>query len=296
MDNNIKGNASSEQDKSSPSARLLSAAKEGNIEEAKRALAEGASARFEDENGLTPAMHAVAASSINIFELVAKESDLGHIDKEGNSIVMHAVLTENANVVERVLHAAYDWHARKVASETTSALMGLWGGDEDSIPYFWSARSQLQKELRSVPGINHKNNKGAAPLASAVREGLTEIVDLLLRYGADPALSDPAVSAAIAGNTEMLKIFIQNKVNVDIPDKEGRALISYTAEAGNLESSMVLMSAGASVHRRDAKGLTPMMRAEENNDAAMVKLLNTRVGVLRSELRKREKIQKAKVT
>ena len=135
-------------------------------------------------------------------------------------------------------------------------------------------------EIAPVTGSNHD---GHTPLLIAARDGYTSVVKILLENGADITLegehmqAHPAHKAAYNGHTDILRLLIAHPDFDQIKDAKG-AYNGYTAihDAiwhGHVESTKVLMEAGANTEIVAFDGLTPLALAQKNGYREIVSLL-----------------------
>jgi ankyrin repeat protein len=118
---------------------------------------------------------------------------------------------------------------------------------------------------------------GDAPLIMAAYKGYTEIVRLLLEYGADVTVVDPGMkatalhAASYAGHAEAAQLLIDYDIEID---KQG-PYNGYTALhdaiwQNNVDVAKVLIDAGADLTLKNHDGQTPLdfARAKHHNEIA----------------------------
>jgi len=101
------------------------------------------------------------------------------------------------------------------------------------------------------------------PLTCAVEAGHLEIVDLLLRQGANPDVATckgarPLHLAAFSGNLDVLRRLLQAKVNVNSDDRHGQTPIFFAADA---DVCSTLFAASADLDLRNRKGQSALHTA-----------------------------------
>ena len=131
---------------------------------------------------------------------------------------------------------------------------------------------------------------GVAPLHHAVGFGRSEIVQLLLKNGADvnklsTAGYAPIHIAAINGSTRIAQTLIENGADVniavhmsvsgdeEISDVEGYTPLIMAATTNNIEMLRLLDNSGADVNAVSSNGITPLISASISGNAELVKLL-----------------------
>ena len=151
---------------------------------------------------------------------------------------------------------------------------------------------------------------GAKPrLLAAVRTGALELVQIMLKYGADLSEYDrfsweTALHLAVeSGNVAMARLLLRHGADVDRRDKKGASPLHYArtarmaelliskgakieahdwqwrtplhwaAERGLLDVAKILLGRGAKVMARDKEGRTPLHLAALSGRVAMAKIL-----------------------
>lgn len=141
--------------------------------------------------------------------------------------------------------------------------------DKESIsPLHWAAinnRYELCKFLLdSGADVNAKGGESVAtPAMWAAQRCHYYIVDLLLRYGADPLLTDIQGYnilhlATIDGNSFLLALLLHQEIPVDIPDAQGHTSLMWAAYKGFPACVDLFLRWGANLAAADEAGLTPL--------------------------------------
>ncbi|XP_053598635.1 ankyrin-2-like [Microplitis demolitor] len=118
----------------------------------------------------------------------------------------------------------------------------------------------------------HNDDSGNRPIyllviaagqkTGANRAGLIEIMEYMLQNGVEVEARNREGVAAIGdvrqGYMEIVNLFTEHNVNMDIEDEKGRTPLFYAAEYGQSEKVNALLKQGARVNHRDCHGMTPL--------------------------------------
>lgn len=153
---------------------------------------------------------------------------------------------------------------------------------------------QVRQLLERGADVNFQEEKGGwSPLHNAVQIDSADMVDLLLRYGADPCLrkrngATPFIIAGIVGNERLLELFLSKGADVNEHDLHGFTAFMEAAVYGHIRALRYLFEKGAEVNlgRKTMKdqqrlkkgGATALMDAAENGKVDVVKVLLDEMG------------------
>ncbi|CAH8447699.1 unnamed protein product [Schistosoma turkestanicum] len=117
--------------------------------------------------------------------------------------------------------------------------------------------------LESEANPNTMDQDGWSALRTAAWGGYSDIVELLIYYGADVNLCGPdgrtaLRAAAWAGNLETVKCLLNAGANVNKSDSEKRTALIAAAYMGHTDVLEVLLKAGADVNHSDSDGRTAL--------------------------------------
>ncbi|CAI2725015.1 unnamed protein product [Schistosoma spindalis] len=117
--------------------------------------------------------------------------------------------------------------------------------------------------LESEVNPNTIDQDGWSALRTAAWGGYSDIVKLLIYYGADVNLSGPdgrtaLRAAAWAGNLETVKCLLDAGADVNKSDSENRTALIAAAYMGHTDVLEVLLKAGADVNHSDSDGRTAL--------------------------------------
>ena len=99
-------------------------------------------------------------------------------------------------------------------------------------------------------------------------------VALALGAGADAASTDVSVAvAAMNRDVTAVRALIAKKVDVNAVDSDGSSALHWTVRASDVETTRLLLGAGAKATLANRLGVTPLALASANGDAAIINLL-----------------------
>ena len=188
---------------------------------------------------------------------------------------------------------------------------------EPSDPLVKAAFADDLQELESLLGRSNVNLRdeqtGTTALEYAVRNGNREMVQVLLRSGAEPNRANEAkqtvlmmlgeectsdivwdlihagakvnlkdedgdtalIEAAMVNNVGVLNALLHAGANVDERNNDGKTAFMVAAENGLLKNIRALITAGADMNARDRKRKTSLVYAKENGHDRVVRLLQS---------------------
>jgi len=128
---------------------------------------------------------------------------------------------------------------------------------------------------------SNSHHTASVALKYASYNGHTEIVKLLLEYGANAVKSDMTGAlneALLNGNFELVRILQEAgaKINVNIKDDNGITPLIYAVLFPNENQKLIvetLLAAGADVNAKDRKHCSALMYAEKTGNTQIVEML-----------------------
>lgn len=125
------------------------------------------------------------------------------------------------------------------------------------------------------------SKNGSTPLLIAAREGHPEVVETMLRYGADPNDGGdkgltPLLMAASEGHLEIVKLLLGFGADARDAPFEGRTALHEAAESGHADVCRVLIEEGASVPTiSDIQGNTPLSIAAKSGSEELLSVIKS---------------------
>lgn len=151
--------------------------------------------------------------------------------------------------------------------------------------------------LDSGSDVNDKSETGLTALAIAVSMGRTEVVELLISRGASIAgafhgrpaeamACDPEIRAILRaaagkdlhdvakrGDTESVRVLLDQDPNVDRRDEDERTALMLATEGGHADVVDLLLQRGADADARDKYGRTPLLLAASKRRLEITRIL-----------------------
>jgi hypothetical protein len=120
----------------------------------------------------------------------------------------------------------------------------------------------VRERLTAGAFVDSCHPTGHSNLMIAAVNGHREIFELLLDAGADPYLQYMGMmgtalhDAASMGRSEIVELWLQRGLDVNLADSVGNTVLMAAAAAGHVEIVRRLLAAGADVHARTVDGIT----------------------------------------
>jgi ankyrin repeat protein len=279
-----------------------------NVDCVKLLLASKADLRAVDANGNTPLDDAVLHGRVEIAAtLLQNRADVGRTRPgDGRGVLHEACQKGYAPLIPVLLEAGADPALRDESGQTPLDL---------ALDY--KNRSAISMLARFMPRYPELQATFSEAMEAAVRRGRTEIIGMLLDAGLDvnrPTLAgsiylnDAALKgqfrvvlllldrgarldtrnqtggtvlhdAAISGNLELIGLLLDRGCAIDAVDAEsGATPLMLAASLGHTEAVALLLRRGANPALKDKSGRTALARAQEGQDADLVKLLQQAQG------------------
>jgi len=137
----------------------------------------------------------------------------------------------------------------------------------------------VRKLIDQHADVNAPQADGATALHWAVFQSNKEVVDLLLKAGANPKAANregatPLWLASINGDAAIIDSLIKAGADANEKLPLGRSPLMAAARTGNLDAIKVLLDHGAQVNAKETlRGTTPLMWAADEGHAAAIALL-----------------------
>ena len=125
--------------------------------------------------------------------------------------------------------------------------------------------------------VNAVDMKGFTPLILASYNEQPEIVEILLRHGADINAQDAAGNTALMGvcfkgYKDIAKKLIDAGADINVRNSNGAPALTFAATFGHLQIAEWLLQKGADLSLRDSRGKSPLDHAVIQENEAMIEL------------------------
>ncbi len=233
-----------------------------------------------------------------VKELLALAADPNHRDTlTGVTPLLSAAYYGNAEIVKRVVEAGAEvndipWGLRDSRIDTSNVTTA----DRELARRATHGDTPLIAAIRfdhadaAVVLLNHgarpelPNRDNETPGLLAARNGMAQVVALMLEKGLDPDLSEipeidgysvanlvkggysraALLEAASRGHEPVIDVLLKGGANPDIQDDEGRTALFWSASQGYLKTVQRLLAGQANPAIADEHGTTPLMLAAKS--------------------------------
>jgi len=222
--------------------------------------------------------------------------DLNKRDTNGSLPLVDAARTNNVKIARLLLHYGAKLNARDAHCNTalmqaeksnhTEMVKFLEEYQNDLDAQFKKALQEKNRKqiLALAPEIDSNmlmNNQGETALFEAARSNDTDMAELLLQLGIDPALQNKSgrtalISAILKRNPEMVTLLSRamSYQAINEPDKDSNTAIIYAADTNNTTMVVDLLAAGADPCLQNKDGITA---ADITHNYEIKKLLNEHI-------------------
>ncbi|RIL06773.1 MAG: hypothetical protein DCC75_10575 [Proteobacteria bacterium] len=245
------------------------AAQNGSVKVVEALLKAGANPNIADQGiGHTPLMRAIDMQHLEIVRaLLGAKADPNAVASDGRSCLMMAVESRKPQIVQALVDARAD--VKKVDAEGNSpALAAAQDGMSESL--------EIIAILGRAGAEMNASNAAYTPLVYAVQQGNKDLVQALLKAGADPNGKTQSGQIPIQyalDDTELLQILLQAKADPNVVLASDSTLLMEAIQNSQTDAAKILINAGADTQRKDYAGNTPLDIAERYSQTEVVELI-----------------------
>lgn len=265
-------------------------------------------------NGFTPVMVAASKNHVAVIErLAAHGADLNQTDNQNRHSLFIAAETGHVDAVRKLIalgadagkdvlsnsnkSSAVHWidekHYKEILGLLVTAGANINAVDSNGQTALHRACDYTSKEkilalVQLGADVNGINNFGQRPIDELVdnysyrNEDMPEVIDALLRAGADAGISPsplvqraPLHVAVDAGHVQSTTLLLKKGAPVDVRERSSQQMtpLLIAAENGNLSMADILLSYGANVAKTDADQRCALHLAARSGNAGFCEFL-----------------------
>ena len=266
------------------------------------------------QNGFTPVMVAASKNHVAVIEkLAAVGADLNKTDNQNRHSLFIAVESGQVDAVRKLIALGADV-GKDVLSNSNKSSMVHWidekrypeilamlieaGANIDAVDSNgqtalhracdYTRRDKILPLLQMGAEVNGINKYGQRPIDELVdnysyrNEDMPEVIDALLRAGADPGISPsplvqraPLHVAVDAGHVQSTKLLLQKGASVDVTERSSieHTPLHLAAEGGHRTVGELLITHGANAEKTDTNGHNALHLAARGGHEGFINLM-----------------------
>jgi len=227
-----------------------------------------------DSKGNSWFLIAAQDDQLEIIQQLFRENpalDINQMNDEGFNALQLAALAGYSDIVAFLVKHGANIDAQNYY-ENTPLHFAVLSGQLEVVQQLFKAKPK--------PEINKTDNQGRTALHFAADNGFSDIVDFLIKQGAnidpkDKWQATPLAAATNSGHFEVVKqLFVGNpKQNINHVDVYGTTALHWAAQGGFTDIVDFLLRQGANINAKDNLQKTPLILAVKYGHLAVIKRL-----------------------
>jgi uncharacterized protein len=263
--------------------QLIDAVKEGDVKKVTELISKGADVNYRREKGqLTALDESVISGDIGLVNLLLDNgADVNSKTRNGYTALSMALVMHHPDLVDTLIRRGADVNAKSFVEQWTPLLIAS---------SYTPMDESIVKGLVEAGGqINDSNIFGMTPLMYVAELGSAELVEYLLKKGADPRLVNKkgwsAIHIAASSTGESYLKAFESSINMQAKTcslevnfyKEGtQGIADSFSEDNRLVRPKVirlLLEYGADIDAETTSGTTPLMAAIEAGNTEVAEVI-----------------------
>ena len=245
---------------------LFAAVQGGQLKIIQSLLAAGADANVRDDKGRTALNYAIKTSPELFKALLDAGTNPNTVDSDGRTPLSYAAERDGAEVVKLLLSAKADPNGDKIASPLVSAV-----NKTDLVSAEMLLQAGADPNAKGAVETSGGSYPPVTPLFLAISKGQHPMVQLLLKYKADPDGSQingrPLLFTALSDtNINILESLLAGGANIESHDKTVNingdrpnwTPLAAAVWQGQADTVNILLKHGADPKAKDAAGNQPL--------------------------------------
>gem|GEM_PF-4335346 len=245
------------------STTIFEAIDAGDLDLVKSLINSGTAVESRNELGSTTLVYAGWKGRQNIIKfLLLKDAQINATNTMGYTALRLAVEEGHSQVASLL-------KSRGASNTGLNLISAAKGGDLNLVKSF----------IAQGVDVNQREGDGTTALLWACKKNHADIIELLLKEGADVELREPStgnsplITAAAEGYVSVVHSLVAKKAQIEGTDKSGRTPLQWAAAANKITTTATLIYLDANVNHVDSVGMSALHVACANGFRAIAEAL-----------------------